>query len=251
MKRISSIAVVLVLCAASLADNAQKAPASADRLGLTCAQILAISSANWVAKFAKEKNAAADATVRAITAYGTCYDARSTHLASALGAKRKGPSAAARKEFANFDQALKDFTVLALAAVSPPADSVKTAYAALYEKQFRYEFYQAFEPKPAQSTSPSKTKPAPAATAAQQDTPSSQPPPAEAVTEADPITKAKNHFGELLGVLPDDKIHEVHAAFGKIFASRPVDGETKIAVYRYAIFVLEPPSAQPFSPPPF
>ncbi|HYA89679.1 MAG TPA: hypothetical protein VEF54_02525, partial [archaeon] len=69
--------------------------------------------------------------------------------------------------------------------------------------------------------------------------------------ELDPLTKAKNHFGELFGMLPDEKIHEVHAAFGKVLAATEENNETKLAVYRYAIFVLEPPSAQPYSPPPF
>jgi hypothetical protein len=253
MKSLTVVVASLLLSSGVLAQakTQQKKTGDPDRLGLTCAQILATSSADWVAKFTKEKGAAADETSRAIAAFGKCYEARTGQLARMLSEKGKGPSMAARKEFANFDQALKDFTALALAATNPPADPAKTAYAALYEKQFRYEFYLGFEPKPIQSTPPDKTKPPPPAATPQQTAPASQSAPPKTVMEADPITKAKNHFGELLGVLPEDKIHEVHAAFGKIFVSRPLSGETKLAVYRYAIYILEPPSGQPFSPPPF
>jgi len=52
-------------------------------------------------------------------------------------------------------------------------------------------------------------------------------------------------------MLPEEKIHEIHAAFGKVLAGTEGNNETKLAVYRYAIFVLEPPSAEPYSPPPF
>lgn len=227
------------------------ASATADRLGLTCAQILAMSSPDWVDKFTKAKGAASDATVHAITAYGTCYDARTSRLASTLNAKPKGPPPAARKEFASFDQALKDFTALALASTNPPGDSVKTAYAALYEKHFRYDFYLGFQEKAATPRMPEKAKAAPPAAASQQAATPPQPTPEKTATELDPLTKAKNHFGELFGMLPDDKIHQVHAAFGKVLASTAGSNETNLAIYRYAIFVLEPPSAQPFSPPPF
>jgi len=219
--------------------STQEKTVDSDRLGFSCAQILAISSADWVVKFTKEKGSASDATFRAIAGYGSCYDGRTSHLAKALSEKHKGPSAAARKQFANFDQAVKDFTDLALASTNPPADSVKKAYAALYEKHFRYDFYLGFEQKAALATT------APPAS------PSGEHPADKTAKELDPLTKAKNHFGELFGMLPDEKIHEVHAAFGKVLAATEENNETKLAVYRYAIFVLEPPSAQPYSPPPF
>jgi hypothetical protein len=65
------------------------------------------------------------------------------------------------------------------------------------------------------------------------------------------MTRAKNRFGELLDALPDNKLREIHKTFGKIFSGGPVSDEMKLEVYRYAIFCLKPPSAEPFSPPPF
>ena len=66
-----------------------------------------------------------------------------------------------------------------------------------------------------------------------------------------PVTEAKNHFGELLDALPEDKEHQLHAAFGDIVGRSQMSEATRLEIYRYAIFLLEPPSATPFSPPPF
>ena len=75
------------------------------------------------------------------------------------------------------------------------------------------------------------------------------------------MTKAKNRFGELLDALPEDKLHALHAAFGNIVGLHPINSATQLALYRYAIFVLEPlpapnsldsrSPAKPFAPPPF
>ena len=62
---------------------------------------------------------------------------------------------------------------------------------------------------------------------------------------------AKNHFGELLDALPEDKEHQLHAAFGDIVGRSQISEAMRLEIYRYAIFLLEPPSATPFSPPPF
>jgi hypothetical protein len=253
MKSRAFLAALLLISPAAHSQSKppQKKLADPDRLGLTCVQILAMRSGDWVANFAKEKGSAPDSTIRALAAYGTCYDARTAQLARTLGAKAKGPSAAARKEIANLDQALKDFTDLALASTNPTADSVKRAYAALYEKHFRYDFYLGYEQKSATQRPAANIDSAPAALAPQQASPALPPPADKSAARLDPLTKAKNHFGGLFGMLPEEKIHEVHAAFGKVLAATEGNNETKLAVYRYAIFVLEPPSAQPYSPPPF
>jgi hypothetical protein len=238
------------------AAEAQTPPiqkADPDRLGMTCAQILQMSSADWLARFVKEKSAAPNTTVRALTAYGECYDARTNHLAASLGKSGKGPLMGARGDFRDFEQALKNFTAKALAATDPPADAVKTTTAALYEKQFRYDFYRSYMPQsqkpPAPVAKPPATKPAVNATGAPGSAPAS--PPAASPEDAGPMTQAKNRFGELLDGLPADKLREIHKAFGQIFSGGPVTDTAKLAVYRYAIFCLEPSSATPFSPPPF
>ncbi len=53
------------------------------------------------------------------------------------------------------------------------------------------------------------------------------------------------------GLLPEEKVHEVHSAFGKLFSGNPVSEDLKVEVYKYAIFLLERPSDKPFAPPPF
>lgn len=234
----AAFCVLLAPTCFSQAKPAGKAAASeaADQLGMTCAQILQMSSTDWVTQF-KQKEASAEGTLRAITAYGKCYDARTNRLAASLGKSGKGPLMGARGNFGDFEKALNDFAAMALAATDPPADEQKKACAAVYGKQFRYEFYESY----AQKTAKPAASPDNAGATAQSSSP----------TEISELTKAKNRFGELLGLLPEEKMHELHKAFGRIFSGSPVKDATKIGVYRYAIFLLEPPTEKPFSPPPF
>jgi hypothetical protein len=251
---------------------AQKQAGAVDQLGMSCAQVLEMSSTDWIAHFkaspTKDANPGADnlrneagkpsaetldsrATLRAISAYGKCYDARTDRLAASLGRSGKGPLMGVRGNFRDFETALKNFTTTALSMAQPPADAVKTAYTALYEKQFRYAFYQSYQQKPVKELSPAaKDAKTPAAGA---ETPG-------AATTAqltsgtritDPMTLAKNRFGDLLAALPDDKRREVHIAFGGIFEKGAIADQWKLEVYRYAISVLESPKDKPFSPPPF
>lgn len=231
MNRILLIALVLLLSAPSGAAQkpvAKNQAVPADRLGLTCAQILQITSADWIKKFTAAKGATSPATIQAITAYGQCYDARTTRLAAALGKSGKGPLMGARGNFRDFEKALNDFSAKALAATDPPADELKKAYAALYEKQFRYSFYgnyvEHLEHRDIFHGPPE---------------------------DAGDMGKAKNHFGELLGLLPEDKMHEVHKSFAEVLNNAVIDSDRRLDLYLYAIFLLESPAETPFSPPPF
>jgi hypothetical protein len=222
-----------------------------------------MTSSEWIANITAIHDSSVDGQLRGIRIYGDCYDARTKRLAAALGKAGNGPVAGAREDFKDFDLALKDFTEKALVAVDPPADAVKSAYASLYEKQFRYAFYQGYEPKSARAPgSPNQTATHASAPATAPN--SSAAPDASSKTapsEADDMTKAKNRFGELLDALPEDKLHVLHASFGKILGLHPTSADTQLAVYRYAIFVLEPSPApnsldskqpaKPFSSPPF
>jgi hypothetical protein len=253
----------LVLSGAASAQSKSYPKPDADRLGMTCAQILKMTSGEWVLSFNDKGHlSAADdpaGVLRAIAVYGKCYDARTDGLAAALARSGKGPSKAERADFAAFETALKDFAVKALADAAPPADEQKKAYAALYQKQFRYEFYQEYEAKipSAARPSPVVTKPAAPVAPPIQDSP----PPANSAgsaaaqerarSDADPVTTAKNHFGKLLEALPDDKMHELHQAFGEVVGPYSISEEIRLAVYRYAIFLLESPSATPSAPAPF
>ena len=102
MKIFLSLLIAAGLIAAGLAPvcfpqakPAQAKAADADRLGLTCAQILQMTSTAWVAHFAEKtgtpNNTTAPTAVRAITAYGKCYDARTNQLAASLGKSGRGP----------------------------------------------------------------------------------------------------------------------------------------------------------------
>src|ERR1700733_2581983 len=88
MKLFCALLISLVLAPAGFpqAKPAQTKAADADRLGLTCTQILQMTSAAWVAQFAEKartsNNAAGVPTVRAITVYGKCYEARTSQGAA-------------------------------------------------------------------------------------------------------------------------------------------------------------------------
>jgi hypothetical protein len=259
-------ALLLLTPTSSVAQSQKKsrrAPDS-DLLGMTCSQVLAMTSSEWIAKVAGAGDSSEDPRLRGIKGYGKCYDERTDRLAASLARSRKGPSLRARTSFRGFVVALDDFTSKALADSQPPGDDSKKAYAALYEKEFRYQFYQSYERKPAPAsggpavTPPSRpaAKPAPPVAGAPVagEKPSNAP-----VSE---MTRAKNRFGELLDNMPADKLHEIHAAFGKVVEFQPIASDQELTLYCYAIFVLEPsasqagpaghpPAAKPFAPPPF
>jgi len=217
---------------------------------MTCAQVLAMNSSDWVAKFTVAKDATPESTVLAIGAYGKCYDERTDRLAASLGKQGKGPLMGARGNFGDFESVLKIFTAKALEEAQQsskvPLAPVKTEYAALYEKQFRYAFYQSYSQKLQKRASPETTEKSGGSAKAS---------PADAQTaakpEPDPLTLAKNRFGELLAAMPEDKRHEIHAAFGQIFERGSIGEQWKLEIYRYAIFLFEPPTGQPFAAPPF
>ena len=248
---------------------AAKQTGAADQLGMTCTRILQMSSTDWVTqsngKVNQMKNANPRATgradgaskpsaetpdvetiLRAIAAYGKCYDARTDQLAASLGKTGKGPLMGVRGNFRDFEAALKTFIAVALRVAQPPDDPVKTAYATLYEKWFRYAFYQSYDQKPVKEPSPAAKDATP--TAASTATTAQ---PASATRITDPMTLAKNCFGDFLAALPEDKRREVHIAFGQIFEKGSIADQWTLEVYRYAISVLESPKDKPFSPPPF
>jgi len=223
---------------------------------MTCAKVLALSSSDYIAKYVAIDDSNLDGQLRGIGRYGKCYDARTDSIAAALVHTRKIPTKATREDFAAFESALKSFTTKALAAVPPTPGTAKEAYANLYEKQFRREFYAQYESKAAPAAKPATTSPASGATTPSSDTKAAARAPESAEerarSDADPVTQAKNHFGKVLNALPEDKMHELHAAFGEVIGPHALSEAMRLAVYRYAIFLLEPPSvAKPFAPPPF
>jgi len=221
-----------------------------------------MSSVEWTAYFGQKSHLdianKPDAVVRANSVYGKCYDARTDAAAAALTRSEKGPSRAARADFAEFDAAVKDFAAKALADTQQSRDSQKQSYAALYERQFRYEFYQSYAPssragsnapKPQSSRPGGTTNAQKSAEAGERN--GSGDHSGAASSGSDEMTVAKNRFGELLGALPDDQLHELHAAFEEAVGLHALDDTMRLAVYRYAIFLLEPSTAESSYPPPF
>jgi hypothetical protein len=231
-------------------------PVYQDPLDLPCAKILAVPSSDFIAQVVAIDDSNVDGQLRGIRQYGACYDGRTNRLAASLGKQGKGPLMGARGNFGDFESALKNFTAKALeeAQQSPkvPLGPVKTEYAALYEKQFRYAFYQSYSQKlqkrPSSETAENSGGSAKTSPADAQSSSRSSP---EPKSEPDPLTLAKNRFGELLAAMPEDKRHEIHAAFGQIFERSSIGEQWKLEIYRYAIFLLEPPTGKPFSAPPF
>jgi|ERR1700735_957711 len=277
MKLFVVLLVFLTITAGGLRAQhpVQRHAAAADQLGMSCPQILQMSSTDWVTHFdermsqAKSANPGAtdpageaskpnaetsdpQAELRAIAAYGRCYDARTDRLAASLGKSGKGPLMGVRANFRDFEAAVKNFSSVALSVAQPPDNSVKTAYAALYEKQFRYALYQSYQQKFVKEPPPIAKDAKPAAVGSETTAASTTGQPAASATRiTDPMTLAKNRFGDFLEALPEDKRREVHIAFGAIFEKGPMADQWKLEVYRYAISILESPKDKPFSPPPF
>ena len=331
MKLPCALAAVLLLAPPLLAQQKNQAhPAQTqafhDDLGLTCTQILAMSSADYIAKVTAIDDSNVDGQLRGIGNFGRCYDERTKRLVASLTRRGIGPKKPALADLADLERKLDAFTTTTLADVAQPTIPLKKAYAELYEKQFRHTFYESYEPRsakpktqpkpapmqaltatradgaaatpdhgttasatpnpaatpkpaappnenlpsapvrtidlgsatPAKTVSPPPSAPAPAPAAPPPDEKNSSVDAIAAATvtaappaEVDPFTKAKNHFGELLGLLPPEKIHEVHSSFGKLFSGNPVSEDLRVDIYKYAIFLLEGPKDQPFAPPPF
>jgi hypothetical protein len=269
--RRAMIFLILILAAGGCIAARAQAPAHlastpvADRLGLSCGQILKMTSTEWIDDYGKKTGSIAANMpydlLHANAAYGKCYDARTDVLALSLARTGKGPTKSARAEFAAFEVDLKDFQVKALASAKPADANQLESRADLYEKQFRYEFYEEYEAKSAKpATAPTKAT----ATAAKSASPpgghpaaansaSREPASAEeqARSDADPVTQAKNRFGKILEALPDDQMHEIHRALSEVIGPHAISEPMRLALYRYAIYILQPPGATPVEPPPF
>jgi hypothetical protein len=251
VKPLATIFISLLFASANFAQakGAQDQRGNSERLGMTCAQVLAMSSTDWVAKFTATKGATPKSTVLAMEAYAKCYDARTDRLAASLAKAGKGPLMGARANFHDFEEALNNFTAKAFSVGQTPADAVKTACAALYEKQFRYSFYQSYQQKPPKEPAPTAKDASAALADPAVPATNVQSPSAARIT--DPMSLAKNRFGEILAALADDERHQIHLAFGEIFEKNSIGEQWKLEIYRYAIFILESPKNTPFSRPPF
>jgi hypothetical protein len=248
---------------------------------IPCTQVLAMSSIDYIAKTTEVNDSTQDGQLRGIRKYGSCYDARTDALAASLARSGKGPTKAVREEFASFQKDIQDFTEKALtnaAAQRPganssfepvPSGAPKAAYASLYEKEFRYEFYEEYVAKAAKPVKPVTSTSKPTTTGAKSSTNAAAAGPTgasavganssphaataeeQARSDADPVTQAKNDFGKILEVLPDDQMHEIHRAFSEVIGRHNISEPMRLAVYRYAIYILQPVGTTPAEPPQF
>jgi hypothetical protein len=246
---------------------------------MPCAQILAMSSTDYIAKTMAVGDSTEAGQLGGVRKYGSCYDARTDALAASLARSGKGPTKAGREEFASFEKDIQDFTEKALAtAAGPrtqanasfqptPAQAPNAAYANLYEKEFRYEFYQEYVAKTAKpvkavasmpTTGGAKPSingaaggPTGASVAGTDSSPRAASAEEQARSDADPVTQAKNKFGKILEVLPDDQMHEIHRAFSDVIGRHSISEPMRLAVYRYAIYILQPSVASSTEPAPF
>ena len=135
----AALAMALVVSSAfAQIKPATSRPFAADRdqLGMTLARRFWPSSfSDWVAQFNQKMSDASEEqakTVRAITLYGKCYDARTDRLRLRWAERVQARRISARGDFRDFEQALQNFTAKALAANDPPVNALKSAYATLY-----------------------------------------------------------------------------------------------------------------------
>lgn len=244
---------------------------NADRLGLTCAQILKMTSTDWIEHYRQTtQSGSLDLeSQKAIAAYGECYDLRTDALATSLARTAKGPTKAARAEFAAFEADLRDFESKALSDTKSAGNSQRGSYADLYEKQFRYEFYEEYEskltrsPRPPTASAAKPTAPGVKSAATPATVPGTasagataaphEPATAEerARSDADPVTQEKNRFGKILEALPEDRMHDVHRAFSEVIGPHDISEPMRLELYRYAIYILQPQGSSPGEGPPF
>ena len=250
--------------------------------GMPCTRILALSSTDYIAKTTAIDDSREDDQLRGIKKYGACYDMRTDALAATLARSGKGPAKAAREEFASLEKDIKDFTEKALVDVpSSHSDtnivaadlsrSWRAPYAGLYQKAFRYEFYEEYAAKtakpakatatPAQSAlkKPGATAPASqaassastAADAGAEGAPHEATAEERARSDADPVTQAKNKFGKILEAMPEDRVHAIHSAFSEVIGVHSMSEGMRLLVYRYAIYLLQSGGAKDAEPPLF
>jgi hypothetical protein len=223
------LVLVSILCFSifTSAQTPQSQPADSDMLGMTCNQILAKSSSEWLDQFTKTKS---DSTVwieRGLAVYGQCYDKRTDALAQSLAQKGTGPLMGGMGNLHDMQSTLAAFTSQALNATSGGGtyDRVQAAFANLYQKQFTYMFYQKYMN-------------------------SDQPLPAE----SDPklLNQAKERLGELTSQSKGEQEENLQDAFDQ-FRKAAVEecGLPELPLYLYAINIMQSPVDPPFSKPPF
>lgn len=211
--------LVLILFTVSAIAAAPVAP--------DCSQVLGASSDKFIEQYSSQNGGNGYSVQDAIKLYSDCYTSKINVLSNWLAKSGRGPLMGANGDFHDMENALNTFTKTALAATAGGGsyDAIKAAYAYLYALQFSYDFYE-------QYVHPEKN--------IHDDDHSSD------------VLKANSYLQDSIDKLPENRREGVQASFYAFeTAAVRVNGLSILKVYQYAIFILQSPEDQPYSPPPF
>jgi hypothetical protein len=192
---------------------------------MPCNEVLKFPSLEFVKKYTQVHGQNTLETTNAIYQYSNCYDQALDSLRDKLNQQGSGPLMGATGQFRDFEMALNKFTTTALDLCSPEPSlkRVSDAYATLYQKQFRHQFYEHYLPK-------------------------------SHVSPANPqaISAAKAKVDSLINHLPPQQAPPVRAAFDAYYQAAVTGlALSPLPVYQYAIMLMQSPAEKPYSVPPF
>jgi len=183
-----------------------------------CSVILTQTSNNW----ANQKSSTPDIE-KALSQYGNCVDQDTQQLHTTMLKTNNYPLMGANGDFQDFSAALNNFTEIALKLKQ---DKILSAYAHLYQKQFKLLFYADYINN---STDPliKRLK-------------TIKPPSLEEV---------KANFEETLKTFPPKQQKELLQAFTPLITQSEFGKTHQRSVYLYAYSVIEPPSGTAYPGP--
>ena len=204
--------IILLISSTTLADS-----------NTHCSTMLKQSAHTW----ANQKSSTPDIE-DAIAQYGNCVDQDTQQLYTKMLKTGNYPLMGANGDFQDFSTALNNFTDLALKAntTSGTYDRIQYAYAKLYQKQFKLLFYADYI---------NNTK---------------DPLILRLKKNPQPNLKELNaYFNQILLNYPPAKRKALLTAFTQMTTQSMFGEMHQPYIYRYAIFILEPPSGKVFPEP--
>ena len=118
-----------------------------DATGPDCQKILIQKATAWVNSYSAKLGGSTLDIRKAIGIYGNCFDQRTARLYQQLIKSGHSPLMGAVGNLRDLEQAVAAFTKEALAATAGGGsyDTLSSAYAFLYQKQFKYDFYKTYQ----------------------------------------------------------------------------------------------------------
>jgi hypothetical protein len=206
--------------------------------GSDCNTILAKSSHEWAETCATRIGDSTDAIELALARYGDCYDAATDALAKAVARGGDEQRRGAPDCLPALQRALEGFTEYALGAALTGGtySRVATAYATLYEKQFRRLAWEAARPAPV---------------AAGADASAATPAAARATSDGARLAAARSRLTALLDAATPRLRADLAERFGALVEAAKRCDISLAPVYEFAVSLLQSPADPPFAPPPF